>query len=194
MYKDLPLEKVKRYLGLWGHDPLLSKDDVLLEENIDRAIRIIEKGTHRTFQGIKQTRRYDYPEYPAGTDTLLLDYDLRKIIKLGNGDGTLIPAADRVLLPYNETPHYGIRLINDACWTYDTTPTACIAVRAWWGSSMVPDFDCQQAIIRLTAYLYKQKDAQTFESTAFLDGGVMVIPQGMPKSVANFILDNARTL
>ena len=188
MYGEPGLEKVRRYLYLTAG---LTADDLLLEECIDRATNMIEQKTHRVFQGFKDTRYYDYPN---GSDTLLLDYDLLKIIKLGNGDGTLIPAADRILRPTNMKPHYAIQLINDAYWTYSTTPTACIAVRAWWGSSMVPSYACQQAIVRLTAYLYKQKDSQVFDTTAFLDGGVMVIPQGLPKAVAEFISDNTRIL
>ena len=57
---------------------------------------------------------------------------------------------------------------------------------------MTPSYACQQAIIKLTAYLYKDKDSQTFETTAFLDGGVLVIPEGIPKSVGLFISDNYR--
>uniref|UniRef100_A0A6M3J628 Uncharacterized protein n=1 Tax=viral metagenome TaxID=1070528 RepID=A0A6M3J628_9ZZZZ len=40
-----------------------------------------------------------------------------------------------------------------------------------------------QAVKRLAGYLYKQKDSQVFDVTAFPEAGVMEIPQGLPRDV-----------
>ena len=44
------MEQVKRYLALIGATFNLGKDDLLIEESIDRATRIIEEATHRAFE------------------------------------------------------------------------------------------------------------------------------------------------
>jgi len=187
MWDPTSIEKIKRYLKLTEG---LDADDVLLEEIIDRAEDILESLTHRRFKAMKETRVYDCPDDRC---SLLLDGDLQKVIRLSNGDGVEIPTADFRYTPANRgegndrRPAFALQLVNDAYFTYDTNPVQCIKVRGWWGYSMEPDYYTEQTLIRLVCYLYKQKDSQVFDSTAFLDGGVMVIPQGMPKSVAEFI-------
>lgn len=182
------LLRVKEYLRLTAG---LDADDQLLEQFIDSSETQLENWTSRKFKAQKQTRVYDYPD--DDPYSILLDGDLQKAIRLTNGDGTVIPAVDFVYQPANRgiandrKPAFAITLINDAVFTYDTTPIQCIKLRGWWGWSMEPNAYTEQAVKRLTAFLYKQKDSQVFDSTAFLDGGVLVIPQGIPKYVADFI-------
>ena len=186
--KDFLL-RVKEYLRLTAG--ILDADDQLLEQFIDSSEAQLEAWTGRLFSAQKQTRAYDYPD--DDPYSLFLDGDLQKVIKLGNGDGTLIPASDFAYIPANRgigndrQPAFEIVLINGARFTYTTTPIQCIKLRGWWGWSMAPNDYTQQAVKRLTAFFYKQKDAQVFDTTAFLDGGVLVIPQGIPKYVADFI-------
>lgn len=123
---------------------------------------------------------------------LLLDADLVKAIRVTNGDGAVLSASDYRYLPANLKPRYAIIVVNDAYWTYSSTPIQAIAVRGWWGFSLEPDAYTEQALTRLTAFLYKQKDAQTFDAVGFLEGGVMTIPQGIPRYVADFITARER--
>jgi len=179
--------RVKEYLKTIG----LDTDDHLLEQFIDSAENQLESWTGRLFKAQKYTQVYDYPD--DDPYSLFLDGDLQKVLTLANGDGVEIPASDFRYKPANRgtgndrRPAYEILLINDAVFTYDTTPIQCIHVKAWWGWSMEPNQYTEQAVKRLTAFLYKQKDSQVFDTTAFLDGGVLVIPQGIPKYVADFI-------
>lgn len=187
MWDKIFIKRVKEYLRLTAG---LDADDHLLEQFIDSSESQLEAWTGRLFSAQKQSRAYDYPE---DTPTrLFLDGDLQKVIKLANGDGTLIPTSDFAYIPANRgigndrKPAYEIVLL-DGVFTYSKTPIQCIKVRGWWGWSMAPNDYCQQAVKRLTAFFYKQKDSQVFDTTAFLDGGVLVIPQGIPKYVADFI-------
>lgn len=183
------IDDVKRYLAL--NEPGLDHDDELLEQCIDRAESLLEESTQRYFKARKETHVYDCPD---DSSYLLMRFDeLQKVITLTNGDGTIIPALNFVYEPanrgegaYRKSAH-GIRLINGAYFTYVSNPYQCIKVRAWWGFTMEPDHYTKQALLRLTTFLYKQKDAQVFDSTSFIDGGVIVVPQGIPKFVADFI-------
>ena len=182
------LLRVKEYLRLTAG---LDADDQLLEQFIDSSETQLEAWTSRLFSAQKQTRVYDYPEHTP--TSLFLDGDLQKVLWLINGDGVQIPTSDFRYIPANRgigndrQPAYEIVLVNDAFFTYSTTPIQCIKLRGWWGWSMAPNDYTQQAVKRLTAFFYKQKDSQVFDTTAFLDGGVLVIPQGIPKYVADFI-------
>lgn len=185
MWDTKMIDRVKRYLSLES----LPADDILIEECIDRAETHLEEWTGRWFKRRKDTRRYDCPT--NGEDTLILDFDMLKTIKVGNGDGTIIPAADMRYLPANLMPKFAIRLVGDSAWTWSDTPVQAIGVRAYWGFTSEPDHYTIQAAIRLAVFLYKQKDSQVFDTTTFVDGGVIVVPQGIPKYVADFL--GART-
>ncbi len=58
-----------------------------------------------------------------------------------------------------------------------------------WAYSTTPPDDIEHACTRLAAYMYRQKDAQTFDTTAIPDAGVILVPQGIPKDV-KMILDH----
>ena len=188
-YPDF-IDDVKRYLKL--NEPGLDHDNVLIEECIDRAESHLENWTNRYLKAREETRVFDYPA--DDPSYLLMRYeDLQEVITLTNGDGTVISAYNFVYEPANRgegayrKPAYAIRLINDAYFTYEDNPYQCIKVRAWWGYQMEPDALTKQALIRLTCFFYKQKDSQVFDTTSFVDGGVLVIPDGVPKYVADFV-------
>jgi len=52
----------------------------------------------------------------------------------------------------------------------------------WSYSSSAPD-DIVHACVRLSAYYFRQKDAQVFDVTAIPDAGVITMPQGIPADV-----------
>ena len=118
------------------------------------------------------------------------------MMRVVNGDGNEIDPTDYIYGPINGWPKYAIVLRDSANTVWQSTD-ALISVRGWWGWVDV-DKDprryqaARQAAIRLTAYMYKQKDSQVFETTAFMEGGVLTIPQGMPKSVLDWIDTNRR--
>jgi len=47
--------------------------------------------------------------------------------------------------------------------------------------------DIRQACTALAAYFYRKKDAQTFDVTAVVESGALVIPQGIPATVTRVI-------
>ena len=173
------LAAVKRYLDIDSDD-----DDVLLSELIDRAQDAIDDYTGRVFEAATETRYY---ESGAVKDrTLYLDRDLLSITTLTNGDSssTAITSTDYWLVPRNDgPPYYGIRLKSSVSTTWEFDVDYWVTVVGTWGWSTTAPAAIQQACIRWAAYMYRQKDASVFDTTAIPDQGVILSPQGIPRDV-----------
>ena len=103
--------------------------------------------------------------------------------RVGNadGDGNEIASSDYVLLPRNGPRYYTILLVRGEWTQADNGDVA--TVTGAWGYSTTPPADIVHACIRLAAFLYRQKDAQVFDVTAFPEAGVITLPRGMPADV-----------
>lgn len=173
------LTQLKQYLDV---DETLVDEDTLMEACITRAQAHIEAVTRRVFESTSETRVYNALE---DTDDelirLYLDEDLISLTTATNGDGEDV-TADCVLLPANATPKYAIEL-TDGVWVYEDTPHEAISIEGSWGYSEEPPDDIVQATVRLAAYLYKQRDAAAVDVASYYEGGVLSIPQGVPRYV-----------
>ena len=179
-------EDLRQYLGVQE-----TTEDSLFEEAIEDAQEYIESQTHRRFRSVTDTRYYSKAAInPTDSRVLDLDDDLISITTLTNGDadGTAIAAASYVLLPRNGAPPYHqIQLLTDVSdyWQFDTD--YWVSVLGAWGYSTVPPHDIRRACTALAAYFYRQKDAQMFDTTAVLESGALVVPQGIPATVDRII-------
>lgn len=180
---------VKTYLGISG-----SGDDDLITALIARAQRAIDSRTGRSFEvSVDTTRRFTVGKDTVG-EKLLFDADICAITTVktdaddGSG-GTTVPATAYVTLPRNKTPYYGIQLLTSKNydWTYTSDPEAGISVEGKWAYSTSPPADIVQACIRWAAYMYRQKDAQVFDTIAIPDAGVIQIPAGIPADVEKLL-------
>lgn len=180
--------QLKSYLG-YG---TATTDDTLLSTIIDRAQAWIDERTGRTFKATADTTRYFDAVRDVMGRTLELDGDLCAITTVVNGDSSTISSSDYVTEPRNTTPYWGLTIKTSASsnWTYSTTPEDAIAITGRWAFSTTPPEDIVHATIRMAAWIYRQKDAQTFDTLAEPAAGVITVPQGMPRDVAQ-ILDKA---
>jgi len=178
---------IKSYLTI-GQDI----DDVLLENVIERATKMIETYTHRVFQCDSATSRF----FDAEQDTsqkrrrLWLRYDCAEISYVKNGDGSTILATNYVTLPRNETPIYAIdlKLSYDDVFFWDESPEDAIEVSAFWAYSKTPPLDIVQACVRLSTFLYKQKDTTSDIERPILTGdGSTIMPVRLPKDVEQIL-------
>lgn len=183
---------VKTYLGI-----TTATDDTLITALIVRAQKWIDQYTGRTFEAAADATHYfTVGENTQGRD-LWLDADLCSITTIKtNADAsspTTLTTADYVTVPRNSAPYHIIRLkrSSDDDWTYDSDPTGGIEVTGKWAYSTTAPDDIIHACIRLTGFLYRQKDSQVFDVTAQPDMGVITVPQGMPADV-KIILDPYR--
>lgn len=189
----IPYERLKRYLGSQADEAV---DDDLFEEFCELfAPAYIDQETHRNFEAINATRRYHIGEPASWNDRLLsaisidnprqliLDENLVTVTTLQDQNGArTFAASDYVLLPTNMTPKHSILLI-DKMWTYVNTPLEAVRVTGTWGWSETAPPDVAMITRRLAAFLYRQKDSQVFDTTAMFEGGVLSIPQGVPRIV-----------
>lgn len=185
-------ERLKRYLGSQSDEAV---DDDLLQEFITFSEDYINQETHRRFEAFTGTRRYHVGTPASWGDRLLsaetidnpreliLDEDLLSITTLQDQNGArTFAATDYVLLPTNEVPKYAILLIDDV-WEWVDTPLEAVIVTGTWGWSTTAPANIAMATRRLAAFLYRQKDSQVFDTTAMFEGGVLSIPQGVPRIV-----------
>ena len=176
---------VKEYLDIEGAD-----DDTLINDLIDRTLKAIDSHTRRTFEdpGADATR-----EFTVGTDTdglvLLFDDDIYTITTVKtDADGSsprTITSGNYITMPRNKTPYYGIKILSSSneYWDYTDDPEMGIEITGRWAySSEAPD-DIVQACARWAAYMYRQRDAQVFDTTAIPSAGIIQIPKGIPADV-----------
>jgi hypothetical protein len=183
--------EVKEYLG-----PLEDADDALLGRLIDAATGLISTLTNKKFQEDEEpTTRYFDAELDVIGRSLWLDDYLFSIDSITNGDGNAIPSTAYVTRPANRAPFFEIRLRANSgfSWTYQDSPEDAIAVKGQWVFSLSPPADIVQACIRLVAWMYRMKDSQVFEQTAFTEIGVARIRAQIPADILE-TLDRYRNL
>ena len=178
--------EVKLYLGT-----TTSNDDELIKSLIPRAQAAIDSHCARTFEALADTTRY----FDAITDvdgiTLCLDDDLAAITTITNGDGVAVSSGNYVTEPRNSTPYYAIRLKSSAniAWESDSNgdPENAVSIVGRWAYSTEAPDDIVHACIRLSAFYYRQKDAQVFDTTATPELGVITVPKGIPSDVKRIL-------
>ena len=170
----LSIEALKAYLNITS-----AADDALLTDLLDSAQKAIESYCRRRFEATTTTRYYRADSVYG--DVLHLDDDLLSVTTLTNGEGTVITSANYFLEPRNETPKGRIRLKSGYTWTFNTDGE--ISIAGSWGWSSTPPADVVQAVKRLCAFEYKQRDAQIFETVALPEIGELRIPPVIPPDV-----------
>ncbi len=179
----IDLETLKTYIGTEK-----SGDNYLLAACLDRAIAVFDSHFDHRFEASTETRYYRGIDIYQGA--LWLDSPLLTVTTLTNGDaaGTVIDAADYWLQPRNESPYWLIELKSGgdtAYFAFDTDGE--VSVTGTWGYTTIAPDDVVQAVIRLSAYFYRQKDSQIFETTAVPELGILTIPAGVPQDVKMMI-------
>lgn len=172
---------LKTYLGISNTD-----DDTLLGTLITVAQKIIETYTQRDFEVGADSTRYFTPGRDTDEGVLYFDEDLAQApTTVTNGDGIVVTSAQYALLDRNRTPYRAIKLLSATglYWTYQNNPEDAISILGRWGWSVTPPDDIVQAAKRLASWLYRGKDSQTFEGTAFSELGVIRVRQDLPTDV-----------
>ncbi len=203
----ITLAELKSYLGIASTK---TGDDSLLEELIEQAQEEIDNHTHRrpkagwpVFEGTTGTFYYRSddlyllretgdlePHYSWDSQTvsrgvLWLGRDCISVGTLTNGDGTVISSTGYWLEPRNGPPYSFVRLRTGESWIFQTDGE--INVAGTWGYSTAPPKEVKGWVKELAAYLYRLKDSQVFDVTAFPEAGVLQIPKGTPLHVKQSI-------
>lgn len=176
-------EDVKLYLGIADTE---SRDNTLIDKLISRATVIIETRTKRIFKEPTATssRKYFISQCVDGL-TLHTDDDILSIETLKDYSGTTIDLSTVILLPLNTLPKRSIKFKVAASkqWDY-TDEDSQVEIIGKFAYSSTPPLDIVQACVRLTAWLYRQKDNSSDVDRPVLSGdGVVIMPQTLPQDI-----------
>ena len=182
----IEVDDLRAYLGVDQ-----TTDDDLLQEAIEDAQSYIESQTNRVFEETTDTKyfsRHALDDY--NSRVIHLNDDLLTVTTLTNGDSsdTVLSSSDYWLLDRNDGPPYHqvmLKVDIDDHWEWDTDKW--VSILGTWGYSERPPKDIVRACVALAAYFYRQKDAQVFDTTAVLESGALVVPQGIPATVTRIL-------
>jgi hypothetical protein len=171
-----------------------SDDDVLLGRLITRSQAIIESYTGLVFEGDSDSVATRYFGSAEDTDGLwlFLDKPLAAITSITTGE-TALSASDYFTEPRNDTPYFSIslRANSSVSWgdpSSDGNYEDNIAVAGNWCYSLTPPADIVHACIRLTRWLYQQRDTDIDSQRPLLTGdGVVIMPSQLPKDVLDIL-------
>jgi hypothetical protein len=186
------LSELRSYLFAGG-TTAPATDDALLSAMIARAQASIDAALGgRSFEATIATKVYDLP------DGEYLDVDdLLTVTTLTNGDGVVIPAGAYVLYPLNINPKRMIYLkaTSGYTWLPDAlgNDAGCISVAGTWGYMATPPDNIKQACIRLSTWMYRQKDTSADLDRPLMTGdGGIVLPSAMPRDVEQLLASYVR--
>jgi hypothetical protein len=185
-YTDLAT--VKTYMSSQGGTS--TANDALITSCITRAQKYIDSHCHRVFEAVTETRYYGMRYDRRIGQKLYLDRELLTVTTLTNGNAAVIASTSYWLNPRNEPPYSWIELKSNEYWNFNTDGE--ISVAGTWGYSATAPEDVIQACIRLTAYLYKLRDASVFGSVFDPQKGTYDRLK-MPVDVAAFLEPYVRT-
>ena len=182
MYSRYPNHSdVKTYLNIQT-----TRDDLVLAEFVQRAIVIFENLARRTFLPKVDTKYFDgnSTEVVSWNTLFIRSEDLLTVTELMI-NGEVVPS-DEFILSGDGPPYYKIQLLPESdfsFYNYTLNPFRSIKITGTWGYGDEIPADVFGAIVRLTAYLYAQKDnAMELDRTNAIAGG-MGMPSGIPKDI-----------
>ena len=164
-------------------------DDGLLSQLLTRAQAAIDGMCNRTFEVSTATVRY-YDYRAVDGYMLHLDADLCAITSVVNGDGVTIAGAHYTTEPRNVTPWHALRLRSTSNYAWDGI-TGDIAITGKWAYSTTAPEDVRHAMVRLAAWMYRQKD-NTGNDAPMIAGDVTILPARIPSDVETLLAPYVR--
>lgn len=174
----LLLAKLRNYQGIER-----DAKNSLLSRAVDASIKWIEAQIHRSIEPVAATKYYEQESIYPAPYTLELDSDLLSVTTLTNGAGTVIPASEYTLLPRNSERFDRIKLKAGSSYAWEWPLDGEASVLGSWGYWSSLPANMEQAILRLGAFLYRQADAQIFDTVANPVAGTIIVPQGIARDV-----------
>lgn len=182
---------VKTYLNISS-----SSDDTLITNLITRAQAVIDNYTHRTFEVSTNTTKYFDSVRNVLTTTLFFNEGLELATApttITNGDAVvLVLNTDCVTLPANAAPYYGIEMLRSTSNQWTQTAAGdnqrAISILGKWGYSLTAPDDVVAATIRLTAFLYRQRESNAdLDRAVSVADGMVLLPSNIPNDVISML-------
>lgn len=164
-------------------------DDNLLRSMLLNAEQLIDTHTGRTFaaSGISSKSLDAIADVDGAY--LYLDSDCNEITAIINGDGEVLETSAYVVEPRNITPIFAVKLLGSSniSWTYTDDPENSITVSGYWGFSKEAPYDIKQACLRLTNWLYKQRETSVDIDRPVVTEFGVIMPASLPKDILEIL-------
>lgn len=167
------LTTLKAYLGVTG-----TGDDALLSRLLEASTAAIDAHCRRTFAASTATLRHRSYLW-LGREIVLRD-DLRALTSITSDTGDTLTPADVIVV----VPARVILLKPDAPMF---SALDWFDVEGTWGYTATPPADIEQACVRMAAWMYRQKDAQTLDLSGMTNAGQITAPSRMPGDIAQML-------
>jgi hypothetical protein len=173
-------QDVKHYLNIDN-----SANDALIVATLKRAIATFENMCGRTFLPKTSSLFLNADdEQVIDSKTLFLrEGNLLEITTL-KIDNITVPSAQYYLV--GAQPHYAVRLKSTSTFSFNDfseSPEQTIEITGTWGFSTEVPEDVFGAIVRLTAWLYQQKDNAMELDRPIAMSNAMILPSALPSDV-----------
>lgn len=175
----------------YGGFPSTDNAPAVLTPLITRAQAIIDSYCGRTFEETSSdgtARYYDFNDVAQDGVTLMLEKDLCAITSVAVGSDT-VASSNYTTLPRTDKPYYAIRLKDNSTnsWDVETSDgdweNAIVVTGKWAYSSSCPA-DIAHACVRLTYYLYKQRETDAdMDRPLLTNDGVTIMPTRLPADI-----------
>lgn len=176
-------QDVKIYLGIDR-----SEDDFLIATFLNQAISIVESYTGRKFAGGSATNKVFYTDDRAflNEKTFLFFDDISSVVSLSI-NGNLIDPAHYIVHKPDSEPAIKITLKNVCPYRFSNyafdEDASQVVVNGIWTYSLNCPQDVFGAIVRLTAWLYHQKDNAADYDRPVIFSDKIALPVGIPNDV-----------
>src|SRR4030095_2984634 len=176
------LDQLKDYLDL---PPSNIVDDELLTMALDNASAIIDTQTHRTYVSTADETHYHDPMECVVGPMLYLNGDLAALTSVTNGDGSVIPLTSIYTQPSYDTPYYAVTLkrLSNLHWDFSGE----IGVLGRWAYSVAPPLPIVQVTLRLSAWIYRQRDNALAVDRTLIVGNTVLAPAALPADVMTLL-------
>lgn len=176
------LQDLKSYLSINSTD-----DDFLLSLNLTQAVKVIENHTQRQFTCTQDTTKTFYSDdrFIVNNKKFLFNDDICSLTSLVINGNTIPSNKYRIT---GDIPFTAIVLFPSSSYFFENYSTtidpSSFSITGRWAYSIECPRDLFGVILRLSAWLYHQKDnASDFDRPVSLSN-TMALPVGIPTDVA----------
>lgn len=182
------LAQFKAWARISDTDSPSTDDDAVIEKIIESASRYIDREAQKTFYVSAETRKFNVPRGRR----LMLDKGLLSVTALINGDGSIIPNTDYLLIPANEKPYFAIDLLGNSSVGWRSTASGnseqAISVAGVWGESTDIPADISEACLMIAKASYNRRFGNNESSvTTITQGGMVISPEDVPAKALQMI-------
>ena len=188
MSNPVSVAELRAYIGTDS-----TSDDPVLRDMLDRSLHALEGMLDRRLVAVQEVRQFHPVEDVLG-DWLHLGDDVCEIVSVTNGDGTvLVAGTDYVPWP-RKPPYWKLRAVGNTVWTWSSDPDIdTIDVDAWWGVSKTLSGEERDAVIKLAAFLYRQRDnVSDADRPIITPEGIVLMPARIPPEIQSFVSRNRK--